>query len=45
MTIAALVGLLDDLFIIYSMGPKKGGGLGMKQRIYIYILTGLIGAA
>ncbi len=43
MSIAALVGLLDDLFGIYGIGPK-GGGLSMKQRILIYILIGLIGA-
>lgn len=43
MTIAALVGMLDDLFLIYGIGPK-GGGLSMKHRIIIYTLIGLIGA-
>jgi len=40
---AALVGLADDLFGIFRIGPK-GGGLRMRHRLIIYTIIALIGA-
>lgn len=43
MVIAAIVGIVDDLFGIKKIGPK-GGGLSMLQRLGIYLLVAAGGA-
>lgn len=40
---AAIVGLIDDLLGVFHLGAK-GGGLNIKQKIFIYTLVALIGA-
>jgi phospho-N-acetylmuramoyl-pentapeptide-transferase len=43
MLIAALLGLVDDIFGIKRIGPN-GGGMSMKRKIIIYLLIALAGA-
>lgn len=43
MLIAALIGLVDDMFGILKKGPR-GGGLTMTHRLIIYFVFALIGA-
>ncbi|MEK7453029.1 MAG: phospho-N-acetylmuramoyl-pentapeptide-transferase [Patescibacteria group bacterium] len=43
LVLAAVVGLADDLFGIFKIGPK-GGGLNMKHRIMLYIAVAIVGA-
>ncbi len=43
MLIAAIIGLIDDMFGVLGRGPK-GGGLTMRHRLTIYFLFALIGA-
>lgn len=43
MVVAAIVGMLDDLMGVLHIGPK-GGGLGMKDRILLYLFVAVIGA-
>src|SRR3989339_1178247 len=40
---SALVGLFDDLFGIWRIGPN-GGGLRMRHRIILYTLIAIVGA-
>lgn len=41
--IAALIGLVDDIFGIFRIGPS-GGGLRMKHRLFLYVSVAIIGA-
>lgn len=41
--IAGLFGLFDDLLGVYRIGPK-GGGLSVKQKIFLYLGIALLGA-
>lgn len=41
--IAALLGLLDDIWGIKKIGPK-GGGLSMRHKLVVYTLIALLGA-
>lgn len=41
--LAAVVGLIDDIFGVLGRGPK-GGGLTIKQKLILYSLVALIGA-
>lgn len=43
MLLAALLGLLDDLFGIFRIGPH-GGGLRVKHKLLLYLLIGALGA-
>jgi hypothetical protein len=43
MMLAALVGIVDDVFNIYRIGPK-GGGLPMSVRLILHTLIASIGA-
>jgi len=43
MALAAVVGMLDDLMGVFHIGPK-GGGLGMKDRMLLYLFVAVIGA-
>ncbi len=43
MLIAALIGLLDDLFGAKGIGPS-GGGLKMRHRLGLYFIIALLGA-
>lgn len=43
MALAALVGIVDDIFNIYRIGPK-GGGLPMSVRLAIHTAIAAIGA-
>jgi phospho-N-acetylmuramoyl-pentapeptide-transferase len=43
MVLAALVGMLDDLMGVFGIGPK-GGGLGMKDRMLLYLFVAVVGA-
>ncbi|MBI2551821.1 phospho-N-acetylmuramoyl-pentapeptide-transferase [Candidatus Uhrbacteria bacterium] len=40
---AAVIGLVDDLFNIYRIGPN-GGGLRMRHRLILYAVIALTGA-
>lgn len=40
---SAILGLVDDLFGVWKIGPK-GGGLSMKQRIMLYTAVAVLGA-
>lgn len=40
---AALVGMADDLFGIWRIGPK-GGGLRMRHRLFLYTTISAVGA-
>ena len=42
MSIAALLGLLDDLTGVLRIGPN-GGGLKVSQKLVVYILLALVG--
>lgn len=41
--VAALLGLADDFLGVLKIGPR-GGGLGMRQKILLYLTISLIGA-
>lgn len=41
--IAALIGLVDDIFGVFRIGPS-GGGLRMKHRIFLYVGVAIVGA-
>jgi phospho-N-acetylmuramoyl-pentapeptide-transferase len=43
MLFAALVGLADDLFGVFKIGPH-GGGLKMRHKLILYVITAIIGA-
>lgn len=40
---ASLVGLLDDILVVSSLGNYIGGGLSFKKRFLIVALIGLVG--
>ncbi len=42
---ASLVGLLDDILVVSSLGKYIGGGLSFKKRLLIVVLIGLVGAS
>lgn len=44
LTIASLVGLVDDLLVVKGWGKYIGGGISFKKRLFIVILIGLIGS-
>ncbi len=41
--VASLVGLLDDILVVSSLGSYIGGGLSFKKRLLIVALLGLAG--
>jgi len=41
--IAAVLGLIDDLFGVFKIGPH-GGGLSIKQKLLVYAFLSAIGA-
>ena len=43
MVLGAVVGMFDDVFNILKLGPK-GGGLSVKQRLFLYTLLAGVGA-
>lgn len=43
MLIAAIIGLVDDIFGVLKIGPK-GGGLKMRHRLLMYFLVAFLGA-
>jgi len=43
MLVAAIVGLVDDLFGVLKIGPK-GGGINMKHRMLLYTAVAAVGA-
>jgi hypothetical protein len=43
MMLAALIGIVDDIFNIYRIGPK-GGGLPAMTRIALHTFIASIGA-
>ena len=43
MMLAAIVGIVDDIFNIYRIGPK-GGGLPMSVRLLLHTFIASIGA-
>ena len=42
--IASLVGILDDVLVVSSLGKYIGGGISFKKRLLTVILIGLVGA-
>lgn len=43
MLLAGLVGIIDDIFGIFRIGPK-GGGLGVKDRLLLYLFVAVVGS-
>lgn len=43
MLIAAILGLIDDLFGVFKKGPN-GGGMSIKRKLLLYFLISLLGA-
>lgn len=43
LVLAGLAGALDDIMGVLRIGPK-GGGLGIKERIFLYTFVAVIGA-
>lgn len=43
LVMAALVGMVDDIYNVKKIGPK-GGGLTMRHRFILYTLIALVGA-
>jgi phospho-N-acetylmuramoyl-pentapeptide-transferase len=43
LVLAALVGMVDDIYNVKKIGPK-GGGLTMKHRFILYTLIAIVGA-
>lgn len=43
LVVASLFGLLDDIFVVSSLGKYIGGGLSFKKRLFVVMLMGLIG--
>ena len=43
--IASLVGLIDDILVVSSLGKYIGGGLTFRSRLLVVSLLGLIGGA
>ena len=41
---ASIVGLVDDLFVVFGKGEYIGGGLSLRLRILIVLIIGAIGA-
>src|SRR3989344_3030232 len=41
--VASLMGLLDDMLVVSSLGSYIGGGLSFKKRLLIVALIGLVG--
>jgi len=41
--VASLIGLLDDIMVVSSLGSYIGGGLSFKKRLLIIALMGLVG--
>jgi phospho-N-acetylmuramoyl-pentapeptide-transferase len=42
---ASLIGLVDDIFVVYGKGKYIGGGLKFRVRLILVILIGLIGGS
>ncbi len=42
---ASLIGLVDDIFVVYGRGKYIGGGLSFKARLLYVLLIGFIGGA
>lgn len=40
---AGIIGLLDDILVVSSLGKYVGGGLSFKKRFFLVALLGLIG--
>ena len=43
LVVASLVGLLDDVLVVSSLGKYIGGGLSFKKRLLVVMLIGLVG--
>jgi len=43
LVLAGMVGAVDDLMGVFRIGPK-GGGLGIKERIFLYTFVAVVGA-
>ena len=43
LAVAALIGLADDILGVLKIGPN-GGGLGISQKLAVYLLVSVIGA-
>ena len=42
--IGSLIGLADDLFVVFGKGKSNGGGISFAQRMGMVVLMGLAGA-
>ena len=42
---ASIIGLVDDIFVVYGKGKYIGGGLKFKTRLFLVGLIGLIGGS
>ncbi|MCK5413323.1 MAG: phospho-N-acetylmuramoyl-pentapeptide-transferase [Candidatus Pacebacteria bacterium] len=43
LVLAGMVGAVDDIMGVFRIGPK-GGGLGVKERIFLYTFVAVVGA-
>ncbi len=44
LVVASIVGLADDLLVVFGRGKYIGGGLSFKKRLIIVTLIGLVGS-
>jgi phospho-N-acetylmuramoyl-pentapeptide-transferase len=44
LVIASIVGLIDDILVIFGQGKYVGGGLSFRKRLLLISLLGLIGS-
>jgi phospho-N-acetylmuramoyl-pentapeptide-transferase len=44
LVIASIVGLMDDILVIFGKGKYIGGGLSFKKRLVVMVLLGLMGS-
>ncbi|BFT94660.1 MAG: hypothetical protein MNSN_10170 [Minisyncoccus archaeiphilus] len=42
---ASIIGLLDDILVVYGKGKYIGGGLSFKTRLFYVVMIGLIGGS
>ena len=43
--VASIIGLIDDIFVVYGRGKYIGGGIKFKTRLILVTLMGIIGGS
>src|SRR3989338_1651255 len=44
LVVAGLIGLLDDVLVVSSLGKYIGGGISFKKRLLMVVILGLVGS-